>query len=69
MILKMFLPLRYLNKLRIKDRAIFKYEALKYLGVEKGEHHDEFDAVGLGKYRSNPDYLEKYRDLADELGI
>jgi len=44
-------------------------KALKYLGVDKGSHHDEFDAVGLSKFRVNPDYLEKYRDLADELGV
>lgn len=43
-------------------------KALKYLGVPKGDHYDEFDAVGLGRYRSNPDYLNKYKDLADELG-
>jgi hypothetical protein len=44
-------------------------KALIYLGVEKGKHHDEFDTIGLSKYRSNPDYLEKYRDLADELDV
>ena len=43
--------------------------ALKYLGVEKGNHHDEFDAVGLVNYRSNPNYLDKYREIADELGV
>jgi hypothetical protein len=44
-------------------------QALKYFGVKKGNHHDEFDAIGLGKYRVNPDFLEKYQDLADELGV
>jgi len=44
-------------------------KALHYLGVKKGNHYDEFDAVGLIKYRGNPDFLEKYRDLADELGV
>ncbi len=44
-------------------------KALKYLGVEKGNHADEFDSIGLSKYRVNPDYLGKYRDLADELGV
>ena len=43
--------------------------ALKYLGVEKGNHHDEFDAIGLVNYRSNPNYLDKYREIADELGV
>lgn len=42
-------------------------DALRYLGVQKGEHDDEFDAVGLGRFRSNPDYLNKYAKLLDEL--
>lgn len=42
-------------------------DALRYLGVQKGDHYDEFDAVGLGKFRSNPEYLNKYKDLADAL--
>lgn len=41
-------------------------DALKYLGVIKGDHYDEFDAIGLGRYRSNPEYLNKYNDLAVE---
>lgn len=44
-------------------------KALKYLGVEKGDHYDEFDTIGLGKYRINPDYLGKYRDLASSIGV
>jgi hypothetical protein len=44
-------------------------DALKYLGVVKGSHNDEFDAIGLGRYRSNPNYLNKYRKLAEELGV
>lgn len=43
--------------------------ALKALGVQKKNHHDEFDAVGLSNYRSNPNYLDKYADMADELGV
>ena len=35
-------------------------DVLKFLGVEKGSHFDEFDAVGLGRFRSNPSYLNKY---------
>lgn len=42
---------------------------LKQLGVQKGGFFDEFDAVGLGEIRSNPDYLEKYRGLCDDLDI
>lgn len=43
--------------------------ALKHLGVNKGSSRDEFEAVGLMKYRSNPDFLDQYRDLADKLGV
>ncbi|MFC3891451.1 hypothetical protein ACFOWZ_08180 [Lentzea rhizosphaerae] len=31
--------------------------ALRRLGVEKGEPHDEFDAVGLGRHRSTSAWL------------
>ncbi len=37
-------------------------EALRLLGVEKGERFDEFDAVGLGWYRSNEDWMQFARD-------
>lgn len=38
-------------------------DALRFLGVKKGSHDDEFDAVGLGRYRSNPHFLNKYGKL------
>ena len=44
-------------------------QALKGLGIQAGSGNDEFDTVGLGDYRHNPDYLDKYWDLADELGV
>ena len=44
-------------------------QALSYLGVKKGTDLDEFDTIGLSQYRSNPEYLDKYTDLADELGV
>ncbi|MFF1615049.1 hypothetical protein ACFVYA_45435 [Amycolatopsis sp. NPDC058278] len=31
--------------------------ALRRLGVVKGEHFDEFDAVGLGRHRETDDWL------------
>ncbi|WIX93204.1 hypothetical protein [Amycolatopsis sp. DG1A-15b] len=31
--------------------------ALRWLGVVKGEHFDEFDAVGLGRHRETGDWL------------
>ncbi|WP_245821905.1 hypothetical protein [Lentzea waywayandensis] len=32
-------------------------QALRRLGVVKGEHHDEFDAVGLGRHRDTEDWV------------
>lgn len=42
-------------------------KALKYLGVVKSAEEDEFDAVGLGRFRRNPDYLLKYKQLLKDL--
>ncbi|HEY0604189.1 MAG TPA: hypothetical protein VGD58_14820 [Herpetosiphonaceae bacterium] len=44
-------------------------QALAQLGVVASPGMDEFDTVGLSNYRSQPEYLEKYRDLADTLGV
>lgn len=43
--------------------------ALRYLGVLAKNGLDEFDTIGLDKIRSQPDYLEKYVELADEYGV
>lgn len=43
--------------------------ALRFLGVVAQPGKDEFDTVGLDGLRENPEYLEKYVDLADELGV
>ncbi|GGL32568.1 hypothetical protein [Nocardia jinanensis] len=43
--------------------------ALRVLGVAAREGLDEFDTVGLGDQRSTPDYLDRYVDLCDELGV
>jgi hypothetical protein len=32
-------------------------QALRRLGVTKGDHQDEFDAVGLGRHRDTTDWL------------
>ncbi len=37
-------------------------QALRLLGVDKGNQYDEFEAVGLGLHRSNEEWLE---DTAD----
>ncbi|WP_420553491.1 hypothetical protein [Tenacibaculum aiptasiae] len=44
-------------------------QALKYLGVKRGNKTDEFDTVRLSEHRTTPEYLDKYYDLADELGV
>jgi hypothetical protein len=44
-------------------------QALKYLGVNAKSELDEFDTVGLSKIRTQPEFLEKYRDLYEELGL
>jgi hypothetical protein len=36
-------------------------EALVLLGANRQDSHDEFDAVGLGQYRSNTDWFHKAR--------
>ena len=33
-------------------------DALRYLGVAKGEAHDEFEAVGLGQHRDTDEWVE-----------
>ncbi|WP_306363366.1 hypothetical protein [Nocardia sp. CC227C] len=43
--------------------------ALRALGVRATAGSDEFDTVGLAAHRSTPDYLDRYIDLCDELGV
>ncbi|HEY5920122.1 MAG TPA: hypothetical protein VIV11_00570 [Kofleriaceae bacterium] len=43
--------------------------ALRVLGVVRQPDQDEFDTVGLGAHRASPDYLERYVELCDELGV
>lgn len=44
-------------------------QALRHLGVLAKNGQDEFDSIGLDKIRSQPDYLEKYVELAYEYGV
>lgn len=44
-------------------------DALRALGATAAEGLDEFDTVGLDAHRSPPDYLDRYVDLCDELGV
>lgn len=43
--------------------------ALRALGVRAVPPADEFDTVGLGAHRHNPEYLDRYQDLCDRLGV
>lgn len=44
-------------------------EALQLLGILKLQDLDEFDTLGLSNYRRTPEYLDKYHDLVEELGL
>ncbi|MEV6432434.1 hypothetical protein [Nocardia sp. NPDC051463] len=44
-------------------------EALRAIGIIAAPGSDEFDTTGLPDHRSTPDYLERYVDLCDELGV
>jgi hypothetical protein len=50
----------------VSDSLTTINKALNFFGVERQGNLDEFDTVGLDKIRSQPDFLEKYYDLADE---
>ncbi|MFE1592053.1 hypothetical protein [Nocardia sp. NPDC058705] len=43
--------------------------ALRMIGVTATAGLDEFDTIGLGRHRSTPEYLDRYIDLCDELGV
>ncbi|MET7345218.1 hypothetical protein ACIOEZ_08140 [Streptomyces sp. NPDC087866] len=44
-------------------------QALAALGVRATPDRDEFDVIGLDRFRSNPDYLDAYVQLCEELGV
>jgi hypothetical protein len=43
--------------------------ALRMFGIQRAAGIDEFDTVGLADHRRSPDYLDRYADLCDELGV
>lgn len=43
--------------------------ALRELGVIRRAGNDEWDTIGLADYRRNPEHLDRYRELCDELGV
>jgi hypothetical protein len=51
------------------DTIIRISPALRYLGVVCRDTLDEFDTAGLDEHRRMPEYLDKYQDMADELGV
>lgn len=53
----------------IDTKAITINQVLVHLGVKRNDKFDEFDTIGLDKIRNQPDYFEKYIDLADRYGI
>ncbi len=44
-------------------------QALRELGVVRADGLDEWDTIGLADYRHNPDYLERFVELCDTLGV
>lgn len=44
-------------------------EALRLLGVKARPGMDEFDTAGLDRIRHTPDWLDRYVDRAEELGV
>jgi len=43
--------------------------ALRWLGVVAKPGRDEFETVGLDRIRHTPDWLDRYVEMADELGV
>lgn len=44
-------------------------QALAALGVRSTSDRDEFEVIGLDRFRSNPEYLDTYVQLCEELGL
>ncbi|MCE3225611.1 MAG: hypothetical protein K0S32_162 [Bacteroidetes bacterium] len=59
----------FIGTTNIDPKLFWINDSLKFLGVEKKNGLDEFDTVGLSQHRRSPDFLDKYIDLADELGV
>jgi hypothetical protein len=58
----------YVGEVRSKDVKTIN-DALRALGVVRTGDLDEFDTVGLGDHRHQPDDLDRYIALCDELGV
>jgi hypothetical protein len=56
----------YKNETLVSESITTINQALEYLGVKRENGLDEFDTVGLEKIRSQPDMLDKYRQLCEK---
>lgn len=59
----------FINQENADEQVNTINQALKFLGVTAAPGKDEFDTVGLSSIRSQPEYLEKYVDLAEVYGV
>ena len=59
----------YRYKDNIDKNAKTINNVLVHLGVIRNGQLDEFDTIGLDKIRTQPDFLEKYVELADKYRI
>ncbi|TXS04260.1 hypothetical protein EAO73_16500 [Streptomyces sp. col6] len=44
-------------------------QALAALGVRSASDREEFEVIGLDRFRTNPEYLDTYVQLCEELGL
>lgn len=56
----------YKNETLVSEKIRTINQALEYLGVMRESGLDEFDTVGLVNIRSQPDMLDKYRELCEK---
>lgn len=59
----------FINDTNVSQQIYSINKALQALGVTAAKGYDEFDTVGLYNIRRQPTYLDKYTELADELGV
>ncbi|WP_405896489.1 hypothetical protein OG242_02040 [Streptomyces sp. NBC_00727] len=57
------------GEMRVTPDGATINQALEALGVRATAAADAFDVIGLGTFRHNPDHLQAYVALCDELGV
>ncbi len=55
------------DRLVVSDHASVN-EALHALGVFGADGRDAWDVIGFSDFRHNPDHLDKFKELCDEIG-